>query len=387
MGFGGADAFWDSPWDSPAPARSIGETADLFALLEGIPALRRPLTKRRWRRISESAPPELQHKWIEVVKPLLRHEHAVRPLLVAMWKQARLFGTVPAVGALEGRLDIDALARLYREKRAFWTYRPERPWHDVGPRARARAAAFDWEDGAWERSHFLAGPLFELIWEVMSEEEESSEAVEGIADQLDLAWWSAGGGTLDGAGVVFPWPAAELQTFSAQEYLAKQWNRAYQRARDFHEHTPEEERVADDLAFAYAEAHHVLWHRRADTASWTKDEHRWIQLVGHLRTVGEKDSSRCSRAMVRWTRAVPLLAAPESGLSQRSASAILEGAVLNDDLRRELRALRVARARLCMAGGDAEAMLDAFDAKHANHPWIERVEVEVGSRQTRDEDR
>lgn len=72
-------------------------------------------------------------------------------------------------------------------------------------------------------------------------------------------------------------------------------------------------------------------------------------------------------------RVVPLLAAPESGLSTGAASEILRGINLNDTKRRDLIELRIRRMRECVAGHDAEERLAEVDASSHGHPWLDEV--------------
>jgi len=354
---------------NPTPPKATENSVDVLKYLalrlSRVSAVRDHLTKQRWDRISSKAPPQLIKNWIEAVEPLPSDDGAVAPLFAAMWKEAQSLEIVPHVHALDGRIDLKALTQFYLEKRPFWTCLSQQQARSVGPRVRARALEFGWADGAWEPSHLLAGPLFELIWDVVSD----LNADKMVIDKFELRWWSGAGGALDaGSPLIFPWPAADLLRFSEYEQLAARWNTAYSRATVFHERIPKDNTTADSLALSYVEFNHVLWHgsRHMSPKDW-----KWI--VSHLFDSAAR-ASRGNHAWAAWTRAVPLLAAPESGLSPDVASTILAATNLDDTMRTELGDLRRRRARACLGRSEVTGMLATIDADYSDHPWVMQVE-------------
>ena len=359
-------------WRERAPDANIGEhrsvgdnpvdrAAKLEGLLRNIGAVGTCLKKRRWARISQVAPPDLIEKWIDIVESLTSGDNAVEPLFVAMWKEARDLEMVPRIPALDGRIDLKGLTQVYIEKKAFWVCLKQQQPLSVGPGLVAREAELGWTDSAWERSHSLAGPLFELVWEVLK----GQNGDKMVIDRLDLRWWAAAGGVVDAvSSVVFYWPAIEMPTFSAYERMAMKWNREYSQAVKFHKHAPASNNTADNLARWYVEYHHALWHRDWDWRDWTG-------IVSHLSDVIANSSNE--PAYAEWIRALPLLAAPESGLSPEVASDILAGIKLDEAKRRELDELRLRRARECLPNREAEEVIATLDANYSDHPWVQQI--------------
>jgi hypothetical protein len=193
---------------------------------------------------------------------------------------------------------------------------------------------------------------------------------------FDVRWWNAAGGSLsEGSSAMFAWPLANLPLFSQQEQMATEWTTAYSQAMKLYARFPGEDSSADDLAYWYVCYHHTLWHTRESAQGWKTgvNQDDWSANVRHLLKSSLTAASR-DRPYVEWACALPLLAAPESGLSPEAASAILAGTTLDDVKCKHLRDIRLSRARTCLPGQDPEETLAKIDATYSQHPWIELVE-------------
>ena len=123
----------------------------------------------------------------------------------------------------------------------------------------------------------------------------------------------------------------------------------------------------------FADYHHlkVFAHRYAWLGSWKGFLAHFGLELSNLSAI--VDPAPHQRACIAWIRALPLLAAPESGLSAEAASEILDGAQLEDSRRAELGTLRVQRARVCAPDQDPEAVLAAIDTACPGHPWAREI--------------
>jgi hypothetical protein len=357
--------------DFNAPENPPDPVAELKSLLANILDGDQHLTKSRLDRLSKSVTPELLGRWNDVLASLPGDSGAMPRRVVAMWQEAVLLRMVPPIPALDRRINKKELTNFYREKKSFWVPLIQQRPNNVGPRVRAGDAEFGWMEGAWDRAHPLAGPLFELVWDVLYAQN---------VDQMDLAlpdvrWWTIAGGSLDAkSSIIFPWPLIDLPIFSAYQHMAMRWNRTYPQATKLYARFPDEDSAADDLAYWYVDYHHVICHKKEWVPNWRTgvDKSRWTSAIDHLMDTTLKAPE--DRPYVEWIRALPLLAAPESGLSFDAASAILAGANLDDTRCKDLRDFRLRRVRACLPDQDPQEALAKIDADYSEHPWIHLIE-------------
>jgi hypothetical protein len=363
-----------------SPNGGDGEAAErVESLLERVGRLRPCLRDGRWKRISNAAPLAVTERWAQVLQELPHDDGAVEPIIATMWQEAVRLRCVPPIPALNRRLDRHALTEFCREKRDFWTCLPQSEALSIGPEAYAREATFAWRSGAWDKDQPLAGPLFELLWDVLYDCY-VSEADPMSLGGFDPRWWGAAGGTPDECRpFCFPWPSANLHTFYEHHRLARKWNQMYAKARAVHRTLPDDTGTIDALAFAYLRCHHQLWHKN-ERAVWktSVSASDWTMEVSHFERHGTDNSYAREQPFARWSRAVPLLAAPESGLSRHAAAAILDAVKLDDDNRVYLRELRLRRARMACPGEAPAVTLATIDAAWLAHPWIERINEQAG---------
>lgn len=362
----------ESP-DSDHPGRQSkldGNRERLRHILSRIPAIRSSLTRRRWQRLAQCATPEMVAACCQVVEPLSRHDGALEPMLVAIWRVAQDNGLVPYIEALDGRMDLAGLLNLYLEKKPLWCCQPQGEPHSIGPHLHAQKAAFAWVDGSWQRNHAFAGPLFEILWEAIRTYTNDEISFNNSV----LRWWNAAGGSLPGKpSIIFPWPSIDLPGFSEYDKLERLWNQELSRALAFSEHLPKDTTTADNLAFWYVDYLHAraLSHRESWTRNW-----KWLiphlaEALNNIQTAGATTTKDVASA--EWIRSIPLLAAPESGLSRETAATILECTKLTDQRRSALHHLRIARIRACLPNQNAELIMRELDAAQPEHPWIAEI--------------
>ncbi len=336
--------------------------------ISAFPAAQDWLRDPKLMRICKNAPSKLIKNWLTAMDKHPRDERAVASLMTRIWKEALDLRLVPPLPALDKRIDLEKLAQTHAEKKAFWGVLETEQSRLIGLRALGRKAVFGWKEGAWESQHQLAGPLFEWIWDVLRYNHEQKIARKASPVQ----WWGAGAGILRFDGdVVFPWPVADMVYFFDYDHVARMWNTEYARAVQLLQSLPEEPSIVDDLAFCFVEAQHKRWHRKdryggRDELSYVSDR-RWKGAVAHFFDSAMREEPS---EFTEWVRAVPLFAAPESGLSDEAAAAILDGANLDETGRLRLRELRLQRARHSAPGQDAETIIAKIDKIFAAHPWV-----------------
>ncbi len=357
----------DNAAGKEASPTDVEQLKNLFAQT---PALRSSLTRRRREQLIKHATPTVIQAWLRALRPLVRLNGAVEAMMVAMWMAAQDQGLVPQLPALDGCVDMTGLTEVYLEKKALWGIQPDDDLRRIGPDLFACEAHCGWATGAWTSAHALAGPLFEMTWEAFRSRENDDAAM----DASSLRWWTPAGGAWHSAsGVAFPWPTVDLPGFTEYERMLRAWNSECSRAIAVSRHLPKDYTAADNLAHSHADYLHAraLSHSEA----WTHD---WQWLIKHLqdellsiRAIQEQTPRLL--ACARWIEALPLFAAPESGLSPATATTILRTARLDDRRREELRELRLGRIRTVLQHEDARSVAEQLDQNHPDHPWTKEM--------------
>ncbi len=349
-----------------APTQVLGRLAAVGALRGDIAE-----AKKRWERLLATASPDLIARWLAAFERIPSDAGAATLHIASMWKNAADLGLVPRIQALEGRPNIDDFGQFCRSKKVAWCCKPREKLEPIGPQAQAHMTDYGWLDGAWSSSHVLAGPLFEITWDTLYVLHNDKL----LSGNVALPWWHAAGGVVDGdQRAIVPWPGIDLPMFSAFELLTQRWNHAYAMAAKLYRLIPDNGAV-DDLAHWYVNYCHNLWHKNIDI-KWTTEVtlRDWKDTVSCLlRAANGTQASRDGHYAV-WARALPIFAAPESGLSIDVASAILEAASLDASRKQELRELRSMRLRECLSTRDEKEIISALNARHREHPWTRHVE-------------
>ncbi len=191
-----------------------------------------------------------------------------------------------------------------------------------------------------------------------------------------------------------PWPTMPFQALLDLEMIDENWTRLADnilRPGPTASSMSPQDRV-DALAFFLVELiKQVALRRQAPARSDFKSapsEAQWRRLIASLYPDLERTSDGAERgfafggerrvAFQDWRARVPLLAAPECGLSQTAATAILRGVFDgkkdHEALRAQLRDYRVEHVRRSGRTGPA-AWIAKVDAKEwfRDHPWIREV--------------
>lgn len=332
--------------------------------------------RSRWTAFLATVDPELLEAWTTIAKSLQRAGKA--RILAAMWSAAVKARKLPYLAELDTALldaapSIYALESVRSARMQFWSLSNEEPFKSVGPRAQARVARFGWTAGGWDPAYPLAAPFFELLSDALGRPSDEPDLPE--PPQLHL--WSAAGGLIElapGESAFFPWPTLQLPTFASYRFLEGKWNTGLAMAWAQREHLPRDEHIVDALAHYYVECHHSCWPVHTAEAEWdgNLDQTKWSSLR-HL-VQSAKNERPGSRSFSDWVRCLPLLAAPESGLSGDAASSILATILPDDEMCWELRDLRRKRATLSLGRQDVGAILQEIDEMSPLHSWSETIE-------------
>ncbi len=184
------------------------------------------------------------------------------------------------------------------------------------------------------------------------------------------------------SGIAFPWPAPSLRGFFGYLQFSKRWAKHL---------PPPGTKMDDDHLDRAGRAFLQSWIELApDKPAMPPTE--WARLGGQVIAIADRDpSSSREAALVQWARyRAGLLAAPESGLPNDTAKALLDalktGAKENwEKFRAELVQARLERAAESFreAGQrppatpvpaiDLHSYLHDIDSQFPSHPWIEAM--------------
>ncbi|WP_437727662.1 hypothetical protein [Sorangium sp. So ce861] len=332
--------------------------------------------KRRGEALRQRASSELLQRWAHRIAPYQNDEgREVAALVVcALWDEAVKLGQAPAVDALAGTPDIRALERFYSTELAnSWPLAQAAPVEQIGPRLLVAPMLAAWREELWTEFP-LAKPLFELVWDVLIDIYDApvSQPTTGPA------WWDGVGGkrAVESVGLnLYPWPCADWPTFLDYELFIDAWNNVVARATQAHRDRAGHEAVADELAYWYIRSVYSLAGQRQLGTRWKSGAspgeiaRMFTQLQREFGAVQE--GGRRLESYAAWARALPLLAAPESGLSRETAEAILDAINIDEEYLRKLRSERLSYCRCPKRLLKIE--LESIDQKNPGHPWLVKI--------------
>jgi len=223
--------------------------------------------------------------------------------------------------------------------------------------------------------------IMQIVWDI------ESDTKEGTTSPFE-AWWPLAHGYLGPkSNHRYPWPMPAWPTFLDWERLVDRWNENVQPqlvalAERAAEAGGSAAIYSDAAAFWYVTTlEHLSLHRcdlthidfelHHDPKEWKRKVSDWFS-----QKTSESNVPHTHRKIFfDWVENVGLLAAPESGLSQEVAQAILEAIPDLAHRRKALADLRRARAQaIGVAKRSVAPTLRAIDADFQKHPWIRLIE-------------
>lgn len=231
--------------------------------------------------------------------------------------------------------------------------------------------------------------LYQLSLDVAADESDLDTSASGVPAVFS-EWWT---GMCVGIGAVdVPWLTAQwISVFDV--HLVAEWWRGSVPLLHRDEGSLHEEAI-DALAYVFLREVLNVAEERSAFRRWDMMPEFEYSVLEDLvkdeifrRREREEDGHYKGRrweAFKAWRAAVPLFAAPESGLSAEAAKAILDGSGIgakrtkaDADRRADLQKLRLERAMYAL-GKDAtpeqaKAFLANVDKDFADHPWLKRI--------------
>jgi hypothetical protein len=338
------------------------------------------LKTERWKALVAQASSKLKRHWIEKIEASPKPRKALL-LVTALWNDAVEAGEAPGLQTTGKLLTESAMSACYdRLGDEPWGFQRASSVSRIGPRVRTTDAAFGWTAATFRDS--LSGPLYEFAWDVILGASDGKRK-----PGYRQGWWEAGGGARDGSDLpVYPWPAVDWTAFLDYHLLAHAWNQAYRKALSNAALAPDDEQNGDDLAFWFIQAVARLAFQRDANLKWESgiSSDQWAYEIPRMysenyahRLQGERFATYAI-----WCRALPLFAAPESGLSIGVAEIILNAAFDGDippDRLAELKKLRHDRIayrkpKVKAKGKQIETELRRIDDENPEHPWVKLIE-------------
>jgi hypothetical protein len=319
-------------------------------------------------------PSKTLQRWLDRARERKEDKGATVLIATDLWKSVVHEGS-PRFDPPVGHITASYLKNIYD------SFKPQPPWdfieqeslRQVGPSVLAREASLAWR----EETGFCDTPLgavFEVVWDAIFDLNDDK-----LSAHPELCWWDAGGGVRSEQGRLFPWPAVDWPAFYEYDLMTRTWNDLLKEATLAAEMAPESELAGDSLAFSFTDSIRSIAEVGNPSTEWQSDIRgsSWRQLVSRLESehyLQQRNGLRW-RSVVAWCRSVPLLAAPESGLSREACTAILSGVNVTDERRDELQKARRERMRHHKTPKrPIEPELAAIDDQHPGHPWVELIE-------------
>lgn len=335
--------------------------------------------------LERDASPELLNDWVRTAGVLGKSHGATVQAVRELWA---IIARDEASGMPKSPPDL-TVAELMRLYEGFnggaevWRFVRETGEVSLLHSTMVRRGSFRWAEGVKLRDP-LARIVFEIALDYAVDTEDLSLQDSRATPDPRLQWWMGGGGGFEGA--LCPWPAVDWWSFLDHILLCGAWNRRVNSVEQLNERLSTPTRIGDDVALWYVRAVHQLAETRSarDTAAnrWQQgaDKTDWLEQIQRMRTHAplhnESARWRCYR---EWLTRLPLLAAPESGLSPEAAGWILEAFSLNDGQKAQLQEHRILRLTQGM-GQDpdqAEDTLAQIDRDAKDHPWAKLFEQPV----------
>lgn len=329
--------------------------------------------------LQQEASPVLLLKWTELLREIGGGEGATALAVRELWNATKNWA--PELPAVPEDLVPTTLMSLYQKIAAepnSWRFVPEAREARLRPSVVARPGSFRWADDVTLR-HPLARTVFEMAWDFVFDTSDSGALPDAGDRDRRLRWWLGGGGVAEGK-ILYPWPAVDWWSFSDHTILTRAWNRRVEQTKRLSNELSSHARLGDDLALWYvrlvgqvaeyrsAKTADVPWQTGAGKDAWLR---QIAEMQGHRATHHESARWRCYE---QWLDRLPLLAAPESGLSPTTAAWILEAFPLEDSQKQALQEER--RLRLIEGMGDdpllADDALARIDELNKEHPWMSR---------------
>jgi len=250
------------------------------------------------------------------------------------------------------------------------------------------------------QSPFL-NALYRVIWDVAADEQDLDHdgraaphaLLEGAGD-AEPGWWDAVQIQFKEHELTVPWLVARWPALFDWEKLDTSWQQRVSAAAAMMSR-PDADRQAilDALAYEFLHMNLIVAEQRRpmEETEWSgmaPAMTEWRELVQRIRAPRRtRYTGRRWRAFDAFRRTVPLMAAPESGLSEQAAAVILAAAELGSSDCQHLQSLRRTRIRVALAAKGASAglspdiFLSEVDRASQPHPWaaVER-EPHVNSR-------
>lgn len=336
------------------------------------------LSAGRLKRIVDAAPLALLRRWRDRIAGWGGTKGTAQRLVVALWDDAASMGQVPRIDAITGKADLKALRTFYDTLNNPWEWCAEQPVVDIGPSLRIAHVSCVWREDLW-RDQPLAKPLFELVWDVLHDTNDLME----LPAHGDVCWWDGVGGRRDTPNAwlpVYPWPFVSWQSFIDTQIFALFWAQVRGTAVRASDLAPHDASVAVDLAMWYVTfINDVVMQGDFRERPWQSgiDPQHLAHTIGGYGNPEYQNGFRGQRwaAFAKWCRALPILAAPESGLTPEAAEAILAKLQPTDEQAAALRKLR--RDRMMYRKPPrlhVEPWLRAIDDEDPSHPWVSLIE-------------
>ncbi|MFO0591648.1 MAG: hypothetical protein U0441_29145 [Polyangiaceae bacterium] len=323
-------------------------------------------------------------KWEHSLRRLQNDRHVMSGGLLALWK---LLGDGLAAQGLPPApkaLNLKSMKQAYKDTTSGtqpWIFEPSSTSYLIEHDLKFRSGKFTWTLDS-KLSSPLARTLFELFWDftVDASDVDNVETSDGV-DDGHLRWWPAIGRSPYTGGPIYGWPAVDWWSFLDHHLLVELWNKrcAWLQARA--EAVRGSGELGEELAFWYVRVvdgllmsrglHEDHWMNSPRVENWSSIFATMEGRFANRMSIGAR--CVCYR---EWFYRVPLLAAPESGLSEEAAERILTafGHRLDTSLLRSARRDRIRDTFGWSEKDPIEEHLASIDADVPKHPWIEQIE-------------
>lgn len=319
----------------------------------------------RWGIFSRNTSDSLRNRWLDRIGALPKGGISAPLAALALWNEAIKLGAIKRFEALKS-------APTPEEMRKRFALLGADPWGFTGQEElltwkeiRLHRASFAWHVDT-ELNGTLEGVLFELLWDVTMDAADEKWVGKG-----PLEWWQPIATRIRGSSREYPWPVPAFPACYDYRLFAESYNEQIRRIRTALESLPLDHDVGAYFADYYVRALadldadrkiHAEW---STTIKWSKWNEIWKQ--------GQKSTNGARyRTFIQWCQSIPLLAAPESGLSADCARLILEALPVSAEQKDALRKIRRERVRHVGIHDEEEIRkeLARIDAENDQHPWV-----------------
>lgn len=347
---------------------------DLMRLLSEFPnyhVVRQPATAasyfdlERWGVFSRHTSESLRNQWLDRIGALPRGGISAPLAALALWNEAIKSGVIKRFEKLNSAPTPEELRKRFELLGADpWGFTGQEElltWKEM----RFHRATFAWHTDT-ELSGTLEGVLFEVLWDVTMDAADEKWAGKGT-----IEWWQPIGTRVRGSSREYPWPVPAFSAWYDYRLFAESYNEQIRRIRMALESLPPDHDVGLYFADYYVRALADLDDNRKIHAEWSSTI-KW-QKWNDIWKQGQKSTSGARhRAFVQWCQRIPLLAAPESGLSADCARLILEALPVSAEQKDALRKIRRERVRHAGIYDEEEIRkeLARIDTENDQHPWV-----------------